>query len=193
MSDLLFATPWWLLGSLIFVGAVLFWAGNTRQLKGPQAVGIGLIALAIVLKTVSFFVETDKEKVARHTKELVTAVQARDWPKFTLLLDEDVSLDTPAGTVFANRKDLVDGAKTDTDSYSLTSVSAHITNVQQDATGITVDLDASSQQTASFGYPVPSSWKLIWDRAGDDWHLHEITCLRIGNENTNQLGQLIAK
>jgi hypothetical protein len=193
MSDLLFATPWWLLGSLVVVGAILFWTGNTRQLKGPQAAGVGLVILAILLKTLSFFIETDKEKVTRHTRELVAAVQSRDWTTFSSLLDDDVSLDTPAGTVFSKRDELVRGAKADTDTYTLTNVTAKVTDVQQDETGITVDLDAWSEQAATFGYRVPSSWKLSWDRAGSDWHLHQITCLKIGTENTNRLGQLIGK
>jgi hypothetical protein len=193
MTDLLFATPWWLLGSLIFVGAVIFWTGNTRQLKGPQKLGIALIVLAIVLKTMSFFVETDKEKVTRHSNELVAAVQSRDWTKFASLLDQDVSLATGNGTVFPNRDALLRGAKADTETYNLTNLSAHITGVEQDETGITVDMDAWSEQSASFGMQVPSSWKLNWDRSGKDWLLHQVTCLRIGNERTDRIGRLIGK
>lgn len=193
MSDLLFATPWWLVGSLIIVGGVVFWSGNNRQQKGPQKVGVALIALAIVLKTLSFFIETDKEKVTRHTNELVAAVQNRDWSKFSSLLDDDVSLDTVDGTVCPNRELLVATARADAEGDNLTNVSAHITGVEQDATGITVDLDVSGQVTDSLGYPVPTSWKLNWDRAGTDWHLHEITCLKIGNEKADQFARWIKK
>jgi hypothetical protein len=193
MSDLVFSAPWWLLGSLVIVGAVVFWSGNNRQQSGPKSVGIGLMALAVLLFVVSLLVETDKEKVTRHTNELVTAVQNRDWKTFTSLLDEDVSLGTPNGSIFSNRDALVAGAKADTDNYNLTNVSAHVTGVEQDATGITVDIDAWSEQTASMGYRVPSSWKLFWDRDGKDWRLHEVTCLRIGNEKTDQIGRLIGK
>ena len=193
MSDLIFSAPWWLLGSLVIVGCVLFWSGNNRQQKGPKQVGIGLVALAIVLFVVSFLVETDKEKVTRHTKDLVKAVQARDWKSFGDLMEDDVTLGTPNGTIFANRDALLAGAKADTDSYQLNNVSARVTGVEQDATGITVDIDASSEQAASMGYAVPSSWKLLWDRDGKEWRLHEVQCLRIGNERTDQIGHLIGK
>jgi len=193
MTDLLFAAPWWLIATLIVVGGVVFWSGNNRQQKNAKMAGIVLILLAILLKTVSFFVETDKAKVTRHTKELVTAVQARDWTKFGSLLDEDVSLNTSNGTIFSGRKSLVDGAKADTDSYNLTNVSASIMAVQQDATGITVDIDAASEQYASMGYRVPSSWKLVWERDGDDWHLHRVICTKIANEDVSRIGQLIGK
>jgi hypothetical protein len=186
MSDLFFATPWWLLASLIIVGGVVFWSGNNNQKKNPKLLGIGLVALAIVLKITSFFVETDKEKVTRYTKELVADVQKRDWDKFGSLLENDASLKTANVTVFPNRASLLQGAKTDTENYNPTNVSASITNVEQDATGITVDIDAASEQPASMGMRVPSSWKLIWERDGDDWHLHEVMCLKIANEDVSK-------
>jgi hypothetical protein len=186
MSDLLFATPWWLLASLIVVGGVFFWSGNNKQQKSPKLVGIGLIVLAIVLKITSFFVETDKEKVTRHTKELVAAVQKRDWDKFGSLLESDASLKTANVTVFPNRAALLQGAKTDTENYNPTNVSASITNIEQDATGITVDIDAASEQPASMGMRIPSSWKLLWEKEGDDWRLHEVTCLKIATEDVSK-------
>ncbi len=193
MVDLLFATPWWLLASLIFVGAIVFWSGNNRQQNGPRAAGVALTVLAILLKTVSYFVETDKEKVARQTNELVTSVQNRDWSKFATMLDPDVRLGTAIGTLFANRDALVKGAKADADTYNLNNLSARVTDVEQDQLGITVDIDAWSEQTASMGMRVPSSWKLSWDQSGKDWRLHEVTCLRIGNEKVDQIDRLLGK
>jgi hypothetical protein len=191
MSDLLFAVPWWLFISLIAAGCIVFWSGNNRNQNGPRMVGIGLVVIALLLKGISFFVETDKEKCERQTNELVKAVQSRDWSKFGSLLDPDVSLDTSVGSIFANSLALVDGAKADCERYNLTNLSARVTDVQQDATGVTVDIDASSEMTASMGYSVPSSWKLIWDRTGKDWKLHEITCLRIGQEKPEQMAREI--
>jgi hypothetical protein len=193
MSDLIFATPWWLLASLIFVGAILFWSGNNKQQNGPRTMGVLLIVLAILLKVVSYFVVTDKEKVTRQTNELVTAVQNRDWTKFAALLDPDVRLGTATGTLFANRDAFIKGAQADAETYNLTNLSAHVTDVEQDALGITVDIDAWSEQTASMGMRVPSSWKLSWDQSGKDWRLHEVTCLRIGNEKVDQIDRLLGK
>lgn len=193
MTDLIFATPWWLLGTLIVVGGVIFWSGNKRQQDTPRKIGIALIVLAILLKTLDFFVETDKEKVTRHTNELVTAVQKRDWPTFSSLMDDDVSLGTSNGTICPNRDALVKLAKTDVENHNLANLSAKVTAIQQDAIGITVDLDAFSEVSDSLGYSVPSSWKLTWDKTGNDWHLHEVTCLTIGNDNVNSIGQLIGK
>jgi len=186
MSDLLFATPWWLLATLIVVGAIVGWTGIQRRQSGSRNVGIALILLAIGLKTLSYFVETDKEICERQSNELVASVQKRDWVKFTSLMESDVSLDSTAGSISANRDQLLEYAKDDTVRYNLTDVSGHVTKVEQDPTGVTVDIDASSKMDATFGYAVPSSWRLTWQRDGKDWRLHEITCLRIGNLNANE-------
>lgn len=193
MSDLLLAVPWWLFATLILVGGAVFWSGNNRQQKGPKYVGIALILLALLLKTISFFVETDKEKVERQTKEMVKAVQTRDWTTFASMLDPDVCLDVSTGTVFTNSKMLVEGAKLDCEKYNLTNVSARVTDVEQDPGGITVDLDTSSDMTVMMGMSatVPSSWKLVWDRTGKDWRLHEVTCLRIGQEKPEDMAREI--
>jgi len=193
MSDLLFAIPWWLFISLILAGCIVFWSGNNRNQNGPRVAGIGLIVIALLLKGISFFVETDKQKCERQTNELVKAVQARDWSKFSSLLDPDVSLGTMAGSNFSNREALVKGAARDCESYKLTDVSAKVTGVVQDNSGVTVDIDATSRQDASFGYPVPSSWRIFWDKTGKDWHVHEITCLSIYQQKPDQIGQMIGK
>jgi hypothetical protein len=190
MSDLLFATPWWLLGSLVAVGCVVFWSGNNRQQRGPKIAGIALVVLAIVLKLISFVVVTDKEKVTRHTNELLTAVQNRDWATFDKLLDDSVSLGFEGGTIFPNKKALIDGAKSDTDRYKPTSISAKVSGVEQDESGITVDIDASSEEPNS-GYRVPSSWKLVWVRSDKDWKLQHVTCVGIMGQKSGQIPGLI--
>jgi hypothetical protein len=195
MSDLLFAFPWWLFISLCVMGGVIFWSGNNRGQKGPRVVGIAIILLAAGLKTLSYFVETDKEKVEKQSLALVNAVQKRDWTTFESFLDPDVRLGTSVGSIFPNEKALVEGARSACERNNLTNVSARVTNVEQDNAGITVDLDAWSDQDVVGGYntKLPSSWKLIWDRSGNDWRLHEVTCLRIGNSKPEAIGQLIGR
>jgi hypothetical protein len=189
MSDLLFAEPWWLLISLIVAGGAVFWSGNNRNQNGPRMVGIALIVIALLLKGLSYFVETDKEKCERETNELLAAVQARDWSKFSSLLDADVSLDTAFGTIYSGRAALVEGAKSHCERDALTNVSGTVTGKEQDAGGVTVDLDATGEFNASMGFAVPTSWKLLWQRTGKEWRLHEITCLRIGQEKGDQMAR----
>jgi hypothetical protein len=189
MTDLLFAVPWWLFGGLIAVGGVIFWSANNAQKKGPMYAGIGLIVLALLLKAISFIVVTDKELVTKQTDQLVKAVADRDWTTFDSLLEADVSLGTEQTTLTANSKALSEITKGDCERYNLTNVSGHVTDVTQDAAGITVDLDASGEMNATMGYRIPTSWKLLWQRDGKKWRLHEIICLRIGQEGPEQMAR----
>lgn len=193
MSDLIFAIPWWLFGGLIIVGLIVAWTGIKQRQKGPMYVGAVLILLAIGLKALSYFVETDKEKCEKQTIALVQSVEKKDWVKFESLLDDDVSLGTSAGTLFANRKELIDGVETDSAKYDPKDFTMSIAHSDQDPTGVTVDVDVAAQATfmMGMGTRVPTSWKLQWQREGKDWKLHEIICTKIGNQSGNEMAHAI--
>jgi hypothetical protein len=193
MTDLLFATPWWLLGTLIIVACVVFWTGQQKQKTNPRIAGVGLILLAFALYSLRFFVETDKEKCEKQTLDFVKSVEKHDWQAFTSLLDDQASLGTSMGTIYGTRQSLIDGAKANTEKYNPTNVGSHIANIEQDATGVTVDVDVSAEASISLGYRVPTSWKLMWQRSGKDWKLHEITCTKIGNDRGNDMARDFAK
>ena len=181
MSDLIFATPWWLPTGLIAVGIVLFVGGNGRGQKGPRNAGVGLVVAALVLMLVSYLVETDKERAVRQTKELIRAVQDKDWSKMTALLDDDVAVTTPFGQLYAGRKEVVDAARSLSDRHGLKSVGGSVADVTQDNAGIVVLTDTTANLDA-VGYPVPSRWQLDWQKAGADWHVHQITCVSIAGK-----------
>jgi hypothetical protein len=193
MTDLLFATPWWLLGAIVVVGITLFVSGNRRQHTGVRLAGIAVVLLAVVLLLLSHFVETDKEQASRQTREVVTAVQNADWPTLKSLLDPQASLVTVLGTIYKNRDDLIKGAQTAADRYALKSVTIRSLDTTQDNAGITVDLDVFSVQGETLDRPLPSSWRFDWEKSGDAWRLYRITCLKIGNEDAKQIKQLIGK
>ncbi|HSV14862.1 MAG TPA: hypothetical protein VLI90_11420 [Tepidisphaeraceae bacterium] len=182
MTDLLFSTPWWLPTAIIVAGVFLFVTGNARQLSGPRNVGLGLVGLAIVLILVSWLVETDRERVTRQSRELIKSVETRDWNKMRSLLDPKVSLAISSATIYANRDDLVKGAQAATDQYGLKNIIITSLDAEQTQTVITVTLTALTEQDASMGRPVPSTWQFDWEQIGKDWSLYRITCLRINNE-----------
>jgi hypothetical protein len=193
MSDLLLDVPWWLFLSLAIIGGIVGYTGVTKRQKGSMYAGLLLILMALSLKAVSYFVETDKQICARQTAELVTCVQKRDWATFDSLLEDDVVLGTSAAPLVTGHRQLVDAAKEDTDRYKLTGVSARVSNVQQDATGVIVDINASSDQTVLPGMSatVPSGWKLTWEKVGRQWMLHEITCTKIGNSGAGEMARYL--
>src|SRR5665213_2679518 len=82
MNDLLFSVHWYL-PTLLSVGGIgLFVSGNRRQLPRPRNLGAALIVLALAWAMLSYFVDTDKEKVERGTRQLVADVVNGKWDQF---------------------------------------------------------------------------------------------------------------
>jgi hypothetical protein len=188
MTDLLFSTPWWLPTAIILAGVFLFITGNARQMGGQRNAGLGLIGLAIVLILVSWLVETDRERVTRESRELVKSVEGRDWTKMRSLLDPRVSLGISSATIYSNREDLVKGAQAKAEQYGLKSVIITSLDAEQTQTIITVTLTVLTDQDATMGRPVTSSWQFEWEQLGKEWALYRITCLGIGSEKGPELG-----
>src|SRR5215218_7192536 len=92
MRELLFHTPWWIPASLAFVGCVIFWTGNRNGEVRVRNAGLLFVLAALVLVGVSWFIDTPLERAVRQSKELVKAVEKRDWPKLKSILDKSTSL-----------------------------------------------------------------------------------------------------
>jgi hypothetical protein len=193
MNDLLFATPWWLPTCIIGVGIILFISGNKRQQPRVRASGLAVVALAILLMVVSYLVETDKEKVVRHTHELVTAVENSNWDKMRSLLSNQVSLGTINGTIYPNRDVLLKGAADAVEDYKLKSVIITSLEIQQTQTLITANMNLFTFQDKTEGRPLPSGWQLEWEQSGNDWLLSRITCVSVGNQSVNTIHSLFPR
>jgi len=194
MMNLIFATPWYLLLTLVVVGGVVAWTGNQRQQARTRNVGLGLIGLAAALFTVSFFVETDLEKVKRLNKDLVQSVPDQNWSKLAELLDPDATMGTVDGTFFSNREALVKGAKDAAARWGLKSVTITGTEETQDASrDITIDINVLSKQDATEGIVAGtlSSWRMVWTPVNKDWRCRQILCLKIGTDTGSHVGKYI--
>src|SRR4029079_3493871 len=148
MNDLIFDTPLWLLGLLVIVGAALWWSGNNRQDKTLKRVGLAVFLVGVLVGVVSSLVDTDKERAARQTRQIVSAVERRDWEGFGKLLDPRTHV-----MIYNNREDIVAGAKITADVIGLKSL--HITgmDVEQKDTVINVDFKALRAQERPTGRP----------------------------------------
>jgi hypothetical protein len=166
---------------------IVFLSGNKRQMTGARNTGAGLIVLAVLVILVSYFVETDKERVTRQSRELIHAVNDRDWNKMRSLLDPRVSLAVLSSTIYADRDQLVKGAQMAVDQYGLKSVTITSLDTQQTQTVITVNVDVLTVQDFSMGRPIPSSWQFEWEQSGKEWSLFRITCLKVANEQGPQV------
>ncbi len=189
MANLLFATPWWLPTLLIGVGAVLFWNGNRRQESRVRNAGLLFVAVAVVLVTVSYLVDTDLEKATKQTKQLVRDVEERNWSDFKSILDPLASLQVfNAGAIYNSRDEIVAGGQRAVDRYGVKNVRILSTTSEQNDTLITITMTIYSEHEATMGHPITSTWQFEWQQTGDNWALSRIINVKIGNLSANQAG-----
>jgi hypothetical protein len=136
--------------------------------------GAGIAGLGVLLALLSWFVMTDKEHCEKQTRQMVAAVDHRDWPALEKLLDAHTSLEG----VYKDRDEIIDGAKKTVDAIGLSSVSITGTEVKQVDTVITVDLAIMSDQDVTMGRPAITNWRFDWENTGTGWKLVRIEPLQ---------------
>src|SRR6185437_7340760 len=133
MNDLLFDVPWWLPTLLALIGIAMFINGNKSQIIKIRNAGAGLILLAIAWALLSYFVDTDKEKVERGTRQFVQEVVDGNWPKFQSTLTP-TAIVTSSGHTHVTGADLITlFAKTSAETIKLKS--ARVQNLIVEQTG----------------------------------------------------------
>jgi hypothetical protein len=181
MTELLFDPPWYLPLAIAALGIYLFIFGNRRQDTKLRAIGGAVLLLAVVLFAVGRVMDTDREKAEKRTRQLVTAVENRDWPAMTALLDPKASVAVLNAPIYSNRDAIIAGAQAGTERYGVKNIRILSLTSRQDATAITIDLDALSDQKLT-GQPFPTSWQFEWQERQDGWKLMRIVCLKIGQD-----------
>jgi hypothetical protein len=175
MSDFLFDTPYWFLGLLVVAAIGLFVSGNARQKSRLKVAALVTLLLAVALILISHFVDTDKEKVVKRTRQLIEAVEKKDKATVASLLHSRVSL------AWMRKDDIVEKATTVADDFHLSNVRATSIDVEQPNPNeilATVNVSAHIETGGWAGDP-PSSWALTWERTHQGWLLVSIKPLKL--------------
>lgn len=184
MYDLIFSTPWWLLILICGIGVVVFITGNNRQENKLRNAGVGIFFLGIILTAVGYLVETDKDKVKRHTRELVSAIVHSNWPVVESMLDPQIT--------FAR----LHGSSEIMHSLELAQQTVHVTNahiantrVDQSPGVISEDIEVYTVQDATLDRPILSTWRLDWEPTPDDkdWRLTKVVCVGAGQIKADEI------
>jgi hypothetical protein len=173
MKDFFFDAPLWILCVLVAAGVAIWWAGNNRVDKPMKRIGLVVLLAGIALAGVSFFFDTDAEKVTRKTEQLVQSINARDWTTFESLLDPRTRF-----AFYGDRDTIVKGAKQTADDIGLKSARVTGMTVNKQDTVISIDLRAISEQDRTMGRPVVTDWRFDWQNLGTGWKLMTITPLK---------------
>ena len=154
--------PLWLPAAMAVLALVLWVMGNNRLDKTLKRVGLGVLAAAAAVGAVSYFLESDREQVKRHTYELVEAVEDRKWDQFKGLMHPEVRV-----IVLQGPDPVAEAAKNAVERSTLSS--ARIT-------GITIE---NTQGTFTSRIQVlannnVSNWDLEWRNLWGKWLLYEV-------------------
>ena len=181
-SDYFFHTPWWLPTLILIVGAVVFYVANNRQEVRTRAVGLAIACVGLLLALVSYAVDTDLEKAEKHTKQVVKAVDAKDWDKLKTLLDPSTSVGIlNAVTLYRGPDHIATKAREASERYGFQSVNVTGMTSRQDQTLITIGIGVVSIQDA-VGAPITSRWEFDYLQAQGGWYLNEIRAVEIGQQ-----------
>jgi hypothetical protein len=177
MSDYLFDTPYWLLGVLGVAAIALLVSANSRQDKRLRSAGLAVLGVAVMLALLSFFVDTDKEKVEKRTRQLVAAVEKKDRATVDRLLHPKARL---GGRDGLDKAQILDRVGTAVDQFNIKSIRVTAMDVRATDEDIEVILSAAADLDMQvWSGAVPSDWRLVWEKSGGEWLVREIIPMKV--------------
>jgi hypothetical protein len=164
----IYETPWWLPSGIAGLGLILFVTGKNRLEKNLKLAGIIVILFGVGLALLSFFLDSDREKVIKRTRGLVESVNAKDWNKMGVYLHPNVNV-----VVWSGRDAVVTAAKTAAENSDLKEV--HTTSLDavvlpDDTIRANLRVTATIRDGTSF-----SDWTLEWEKTDQGWVARNIT------------------
>ena len=181
MTDLIFDTPWWLPALTVAAGVVLFVTGNKRVEGKVRNAGLAVIALAVLLVVVSYFVDTPVETAVKRTKQFVEAFNQQDWATFGSIPDEHTLVSLQSLRLYLGRDQIVNAGKDAYGRYGFKSANVLTTSAERADTVITVNITVLSTE-GTLGRPINSEWQFVWQESAEGWGLNEIRALQIGQQ-----------
>jgi hypothetical protein len=153
-------------------------------------IGLGVIVLGVLLFLISWIVDTPEEKCVKRTKQLVQAVEKRDWDSFNKLVLPRCRLSilgAPGSSFYRSREEILAGAREGTERWDVKTARVYKSEAKTNIDYISVDIDVYSEQTQGYMQSLTTSWQLDWQDTPDGWMCQEVIAKRIGNQGGEQL------
>ena len=188
MKDLLFDPPWYLPVLLAGVALILLYQGVKLIKNELKIAGVIAAVLAATWLVVGNYFETGKEIAARQTRELVAAVDAKDWVKFKSLLDPKARF-----AMYANRDELTQGAQNTVEKVGVKDIVVSGVEVGEEPGGYTITFTATGN-IGAIDQRAPTNWKFLWVKGdGDKEYLYRIEALPSAAMGTEPVMTRLAK
>ncbi len=170
------------------MGVAVFIMGNNRVDKTTRSVGIGLMALACLMLLVSWLVETSKEKCIRRTRELVAAVEQRDFAKVGTLITPRITVKiVTGGNVYNNKEQMLRGLEDGVNKFDVKSARILSIEAIDHVDFIRVPITVYTEQSNAFMPAMTTSWHIDWQEMKDGWQVAELTAVKIGTLGAEQM------
>ncbi len=161
MPEWLANPPWYIPAAIGLVAVVLLYQGNNLQHKKMKAIGLGLAFLAALVLILGTIIESDRERVARNTRELAKAVDERDWKAFRALLDPKVTF-----VWYSGADALTKGAEKSAEQVGAKNITVSGIQISDEPGGHVVDFMAMAD--VDTGAPrTPTNWRFYWAKNAD--------------------------
>ncbi|HEX5243046.1 MAG TPA: hypothetical protein VFW23_07240 [Tepidisphaeraceae bacterium] len=194
MNDLLFDVPWWIPTLIGLIGLAAYWTTRENPASKARRVGLILILVAIGWSAMSYFVDTDKEKVIKGTKALVQDVVNEKWDQFKSMMAPDVQFRVEKSNSRADGpNELTEAAKAGAESIHLRSAALSRAQAQQTGPLITVSTDIFSTQELPGAPTMRSSFEFDWEQTSAGWKVREIRITQIGGQSAGDIEQFVPR
>jgi hypothetical protein len=166
--NLLAESPWYIPAVLLLVGAVMLYSGAVAV---ARRVALALLGVGLVIIAVSWLLESDREAVLRRTREVIKAVDGKDWSTLEARLDPKVQF-----LVLKDREALMIVVRAQAERLGLKSVTlAGISETRGDGGTRLTEFQASADTGATSNFL--SNWRLEWAKRDDQWLVTRIEFL----------------
>jgi hypothetical protein len=158
----LYEIPWWVPAGVGLLGIVLFWTAHNGADRRLRFAGLAVMAIAVALGILSYFLLSDADKAIRCTRQLVRAVENRDRETMRRLLHHDIVV---VG-MYTGRDDVIDKGLAAVDYANIRSISITELRAKKDPEDPIVSVDMRVRVLGS-----DIDWQLIWLRTDNAWVL----------------------
>jgi hypothetical protein len=159
--------PWYIPASLLLVAVVMLWTGNARVDRKLKRIGLAAFLAGVLLMLVSWMLVSNREVVMSQTRQLVRAVETRDWTKMQTLMHPKALAYSVTG-----RESLTHAVRGGVEWIDLKSITITSVSTRPETEVLTVVLGVYSNAKPEFS--LPTNWELDWAYIDGRWQLAEI-------------------
>jgi len=177
--DLVFDAPWWFYVIPAVVGAAMVVVALRKGDKGLRNVGLVVLLAAVGIFVASKVVETDSEKVTRQSRELVDHVEKREWDRLSQMLDPGAVVTLiNVGPLYESREQIIEACRSRVTGSGVTGLAVTRSDPQVQGDLITTEIDVYVTADDAGGRPLPTTWRLVWNRRSGQWVVRDIEAIK---------------